>query len=570
MTRGNAAQAAELLAGEYAAYAEHFAALTARAAVRFTDRDWAGGQADAAERLALYRRHVDRALAELPPLLGIGLDDIATWAALRERHRGWCAGRADAELAETFFNSVSRRVFTTIGVNPAIEFADSRGHRDEPHAPPRLLRTHQGAPLEALLDRILAEHAPAGRWLDRGSDIERAARSVARDLAQAEWDGPPEAVDMWPAPFYRNKGAYLVGRMRRGADSRPLALALLHEPGGMSLDAALTSSDEASVVFGFSWSYFRVVAPEPWACVRFLRSIMPLKRVDELYNAIGHNRHGKTELYRELLRHLHRPDARFEPAEGEEGMVMSVITLPSLNVVFKIIKDRFGHPKRTTASAVRDRYALVFRHDRAGRLADAQEFEQLAFPRRCFPPALLDRLLGEAGNTISVQGDLVVMAHLYTERRVVPLDRFLLSVPEPVGREAIVDYGWAIKELAAANIFAGDMLLKNFGVSRHGRVIFYDYDELTLLTDCRFREIPQAPHPDDEMASEPWFPVGEHDVFPEEFTSFLLPPERYRDAFTEVHADLLDVEWWRAAQRQASSGALADVFPYPRARRLGA
>jgi isocitrate dehydrogenase kinase/phosphatase len=561
---------AELLAAEYAAYAGRFDELTARAPTRFADRDWAGGQADAAERLALYRRHVDRVLAELPPLLGVQLAETAAWKEMREHHREWSSGRSDAELAETFFNSVTRRVFSTVGVNPAVEFTDSRVHRDEPSAPERVLHAHAGGELPELLDRILAVHAPDVPWAGRASSIALAAESVARDLAAAGWDGPPEAAHLWPAPFYRNKGAYLVGRLHRADATRPLVLALRHDGDGMSVDAALTSSEEASVVFGFSWSYFRVAAPEPWACVRFLRSLMPLKRVDELYNSIGHNKHGKTELYRELLRHLHRPASRFEPAEGEEGMVMSVITLPSLNVVFKLIKDRFGHPKRTTAGAVRERYALVFRHDRAGRLADAQEFERLAFPRACFPPELLERLLDEAGSVVSVRDDEVVIAHLYTERRVVPLDRYLLTTPEHVARAAVLDYGWAIKELAAANIFAGDMLLKNFGVSRHGRVIFYDYDELTLLTECRFREIPAARHADDELAAEPWFPVGEHDVFPEEFASFLLPPAPHRDAFAAVHGDLLDVEWWRTAQRQAASGSLADVFPYPRERRLGA
>ena len=568
MTRGNADSAAALLAAEYAAYADRFDELTLRAAARFAARDWAGGQADAAERLALYRRHAGRVIAELPPLLGTRLADAQLWAAMREAHRVWSAGRLDSELAETFFNSVTRLVFGTIGVNPAVEFADSRVRRDEPQAPERVLQVHEGGEPAGLLDRILAAHAPDVPWADRSESVALAAGSVSRDLAAAGWGGPPEAAEFWPAPFYRNKGAYLVGRLHREGATRPLVIALRHEPAGMAIDAALTSSDEASVVFGFSWSYFRVAAPEPWACVRFLRSIMPLKRVDELYNSIGHNKHGKTELYRELLRHMHRPGATFEPAEGEVGMVMTVITLPSLNVVFKLIRDRFGHPKRTTAAAVRERYALVFRHDRAGRLADAQEFERLAFPRRCFPPELLARLQEEAGSIVSVRDDEVVIAHLYTERRVVPLDRYILTAPMDLARAAVLDYGWAIKELAAANIFAGDMLLKNFGVSRHGRVIFYDYDELTLLTDCHFREIPAASHPDDELSAEPWFPVGEHDVFPEEFASFLMPPSPHREAFAAVHGDLLDVEWWRAAQRQAASGDLADVFPYSRERRL--
>ena len=257
------------------------------------------------------------------------------------------------------------------------------------------------------------------------------------------------------------------------------------------VDAVLTTSDEVSIVFGFSWSYFFVETERPSAVVEFLASIMPLKRIDELYNAIGFNKHGKTELYRSLVEHMARPDARFDFAEGDEGLVMSVFTLPSLNVVFKIIKDRFGHPKRITRTGVLGKYHLVFVRDRVGRLADAQEFEHLAFPRRLFPDELLAHLRAVAPSIVRVEDEHVIIAHLYTERRVTPLNVFLRDATPEEAADAILDYGAAIKDLAAANIFTGDMLLKNFGVSRHGRVIFYDYDELCLLTECNIRSLPQ-------------------------------------------------------------------------------
>jgi isocitrate dehydrogenase kinase/phosphatase len=283
---------------------------------------------------------------------------------------------------------------------------------------------------------------------------------------------------------------------------------------------------------------------------------------------MGYNKHGKTELYRSLMRQLEEPDAQFAFVEGEEGMVMAVFTLPSLNVVFKAIKDSFGAPKNTTRRAVMEKYQFVFVRDRVGRLADAQEFEHLEFPRRCFPDALLEYLTGVAGATIRLEGDRVVVRHLYTERRVTPLNLFLQESDEATAREAVVDYGEAIKDLAAADIFTGDMLLKNFGVTRHGRVICYDYDELCLLSECRFRRIPEATSLEDEFSAEPWFHVGESDVFPEEFKAFLVPPGSLRETFLEAHGDLLDPSFWQNVQRQLAAGEVVDVFPYRRNSRL--
>ncbi len=467
-----------------------------------------------------------------------------------------------------FFNSVTRRVFSTVGVDPAIEYLQPAAAA-KTETEPEIYVTHSVFRVEAeLIHRILSEIPWTVPYAQLDRDAALVAELIESRVRQESSDREPRQLELLRSIFYRNKGAYLVGRIRAGSSTIPLVLPLLHAERGIVVDAVLMSSDEASVVFGFSWSYFRVEAPRPRALVDFLSTIMPLKQIHELYTAIGHNKHGKTELYRGLMRHLEEPDARFAFVEGDEGMVMAVFTLPSWNVVFKIIKDSFGAPKNTTRRAVMAKYHFVFVRDRVGRLADAQEFEHLEFPRHCFPEELLNYLLEVAGSTVRVEGDRVVVRHLYTERRVIPLNLFLRHADEGAAREAVIDYGNAIKDLAAADIFTGDMLAKNFGVSRHGRVICYDYDELCLLSECRFRRLPQATSMEDEFAAEPWFHVNEQDVFPEEFGTFLLPPEKLRDTFLDAHADLLGIEFWLEVQRKLSRGEVVDVFPYRREARL--
>jgi isocitrate dehydrogenase kinase/phosphatase len=570
---GNQAMAAEdgtavaAIHAAYDRYREGFDQITRRARLRFEHRDWLGAQADATQRLALYKVHLDGAVADVRDLLQDSVMERTRWAALKREHAAGLPGRPDAELAATFFNSVTRRVFSTVGVDPSIEYLDpALPQLDEPAE----LASYQSFAADRVDAALVVRILEAYHWSVPYTHPERDASLVAEliDSRLREAGGGPVTVEMLRSVFYRNKGAYLVGRVRNAAGLLPLVLPLIHTERGIVVDAVLMTQNEASVVFGFSWSYFRVEAPHPRAMVNFLSTIMPLKRIDELYTAIGHNKHGKSELYRSLVRDLNEPQARFAFAEGDEGMVMAVFTLPSFNVVFKIIKDSFGAPKNTTRQAVRDKYHFVFVRDRVGRLADAQEFEHLEFPRRCFPDDLLAYLLAVAGQTVRVEGDQVIVRHVYTERRVIPLNLFLQHAEPDTAREAVIDYGNAIKDLAAADIFTGDMLLKNFGVTRNGRVICYDYDELCLLSECRFRRLPQPASIEEEFAAEPWFHVGEHDVFPEEFQAFLVPPGRLRDAFLDNHRDLLEVEFWQTVQQRLAAGEVFDVFPYRREGRL--
>ena len=558
--------AARVIVETYEAYLARLAEMIRRARTNFEQQDWHGVQHDSVRRLDLYNTAIQEGLQQLRELLGRSLSERATWTTLREAYAPLVADRGDVELAETFFNSFTRRLFHTIGVDPAMEFVSPPTEAAE-HGPPwshtiRLLA--QGRGLESMVAAALEAFPFAPGYEDAAGDAARIAHALTEQLDGAE----PHALELARSVFYRGKGAYLVGQVHTAAGGVPMLLALTNQSGRVSVDAVLATVDEVSIVFSFARSYFFVAMERPREMVDYLRSIMPRKPVSELYNALGFNKHGKTELYRSLLQHLASTDDRFVVAPGQRGMVMAVFTLPGFDVVFKVIRDRFEYPKTVTPDTVRANYRMVFRHDRAGRLVDAQEFEHLAFDSRRFEPRLLEELLSACAERVHLRDGQVVISHLYTERRLRPLDVYLREAAPGAARDAVIDFGQTLRDLAATNVFPGDMLLKNFGVSRHGRLIFYDYDELCTLTECRFRELPPPRDDHDEGAAEPWFYVGERDIFPEEFRGFLgLPPDLLA-AFLSQHGELLGVSFWHRMQELHRSGEVLDIYPYRSARRL--
>jgi isocitrate dehydrogenase kinase/phosphatase len=288
--------------------------------------------------------------------------------------------------------------------------------------------------------------------------------------------------------------------------------------------------------------------------------------VSELYTVLGRAKQGKTERYRELFRHLQSSGDQFTLAPGEKGLVMVCFTLPSFDVVFKLIRDKFPYQKNILRQDVLQKYDLVFKHDRAGRLVDAQEFRRLKFPKARFAPDLLHELLTETAATVHEEGDQLVIDHMYIERRMTPLNLYVREASREQAEKAVLDYGQAIRDLAVTNIFPGDLLLKNFGVTRHGRVIFYDYDELCLVTDCRFREVPESRYEEDEMLAETWYYVGENDVFPETFINFLGFDPHLKQVFIDAHREILTADWWRGIQERLREGDVLEVLPYHKHR----
>jgi isocitrate dehydrogenase kinase/phosphatase len=554
------------------AFDEHhraFRAITGRVRRRFEERDWEGIRRDTVEKLELPSRSLDETIAILRGQLGDRLCDRGIWEAMKAAYTREILGRDDFEIAQTYFNSLTRKVFPHDGVDPALDY--TAGELPVPFQGWEMAsaRVYAVRRVDAgVIRRVLEDAGFQTPFRDLDGDAALAAERLERGLAEAFGGAGIDALDVLRPVFFRNKGAYLVGRARRGEARLPVVLALLNNREGIEVDAVLHTEDETSVVFSFARWYFHVDVASPREVIGFLRSILPRKRVSELYISLGYKKHGKTELYRDLTAHIARTDDRFVPAPGAAGLVMAVFTLPSYEFVFKIIKDAFPPQKNTTRERVMEKYRTVRLHDRVGRLVGFQEFEHLTFPRCRFAPGLLDELLADSARTVSVTGDDVAIRHCYVERRVVPLDLYLEQMDEEKAEAAAVDWGRCLKELAAANIFPGDVLLKNFGVTRHGRVLSYDYDELCPLVALTFREAPPARNEEEEMAAEPWYSVGEDDIFPSELRTFLGLQGGAREAFLHEHGDLFGVELWRALQERLRRGEVLSFYPYAPARRL--
>ncbi len=551
-------------------YNQEFRAITRRAQRRFEECEWKLGARDAVERIELYDRRVEKCLAGLVGRMGRQVADEAAWVEVRRAYAELIGDCPDREFYKTFFNSLTRQVFATVGVNDQVEFValDLEPTLDAGVAPCRHYDTAQG--LGAALAAMLADQPWSRLIRDQAAAAAGIAMEVAGLLAARGLEGAVEELETLTPVFYRGTRAFVVGRMAGRGWMLPLVVALKHDEQGITVDAVMMSDYEVRPLFGFSRSYFHADLASVGAAVRFLRTIMPGKATDELYTVLGRARQGKTERYRTLFRHLQHSHDQFVHAEGARGMVMIVFTLASLDIVFKVIRDRFAFPKTATREEVMDKYRFVFRHDRVGRLVDAQEFRRLRFPLQRFAPALREELLAEAAQTCRVEGDDLIVEHCYLERRMKPLDVYLREADTAAARRAIRDYGQAMRDLALSNVFPGDLLLKNFGVSRHGRVIFYDYDELCLVTECNFRDLPAARDAEDEVRAEPWFYVGPNDVFPEQWLDFLGLRGELRAEFLQHHADLLTAGYWRGLKRSHEAEQHLEVLPYVARRTVAA
>ncbi|MGY4526233.1 bifunctional isocitrate dehydrogenase kinase/phosphatase [Pseudomonas sp. TE21394] len=548
-------------------YRDHFRRITLGARKRFEQALWQEIQRAAAARINLYEEKV----AEVNGWLREGfaqevLLDVAQWPLVKDAYIHLIDPRLDDELAETWYNSLFCSLFSHDLISDGCMFIHTtrpsmRGR--ERAAQTRTYRPDDG--LKGLLRAVFAAYPFDVPYGDLEGDLARLEEQLRDCLPDWVCKDPALALELFVPVLYRNKGAYLVGRLYNSDEQWPLVIPLLHREGhGIEADALITDEAEVSIIFSFTRSYFMVDVPVPAEFVNFLKRILPGKHIAELYTSIGFYKHGKSEFYRALINHLASSDDRFVMAPGVRGMVMSVFTLPGFNTVFKIIKDRFSPSKTVDRATVIDKYRLVKSVDRVGRMADTQEFADFRFPRSKFEPECLAELLEVAPSTVALEGDTVLIRHCWTERRMTPLNLYLEQASEAQVLEALEDYGLAIKQLAAANIFPGDMLLKNFGVTRHGRVVFYDYDEISFLTEVNFRHIPPPRYPEDEMSGEPWYSIGPHDVFPEEFPPFLFADIGQRRLFSRLHGELYDADYWKGLQAAIRDGKVIDVFPYRR------
>lgn len=567
-------EAAKSIREAFVKYNDNFGRITRRAKQRFEARDWRGAERDFGERLELYTKSVERQVAALQRLFGPPSTTRELWPLLKQTFGARVDGIPDGAFSKTFFNSISRRIFQTVGTDPETEFHDIRFNiRDAQRHAVECRSYLNWGDLRELLRQLLNDCEFAVPYADFDGDITRIERDIERYAARDGSDADEVLrLDFLPAVFYQSARAYLIGKVFWDSREAPLVISLRHDDAGIAVDQIMMSVDDISILFGFTRSYFFADLEPVEGAVYFINSLLPHKPIDELYTVLGRVRQGKTERYRQFSNHLATCRDRFVHAPGDRGLVMICFTLPSYDLVFKVIRDRFGFPKNTSRHEVMEKYQFVFKHDRAGRLIDTQEFSDIGFPLDKFEQPVIDELLAEAAESARIEGDQVVLKHIYVERRLRPLNLFVREAPREAAEAAVIDYGQALRDLAHANIFPGDLLIKNFGVTRHGRCIFYDYDELCLVTDCNFRELPESPFEEDELRPNPWFHVNANDVFPEEFMRFLAIDEGLKQVFMARHADLLTVEFWRGVQQQHLTAQGSErrvpphVQPRPRAR----
>ena len=559
-----------------------FREASAAAKQRFECADWHGQQRAQRERIEYYDKRVNEAVERLRAEFQVHTLSSDTWQQAKLHYIGLLTGHHQPELAETFFNSVTAKLLDRsyfrnefIFVRPAVstEYIEN----DEPASAPTYRAYYPTRQtLRETLIRVVDNCRLERPFADLPRDIDAVIEAMQRhlQLPLADWKLRANfQIQVLSSLFFRNKGAYLVGKIINGFNELPLCLPILHDPRGrLIIDTALFREDDLLMVFSYARAYFMVYMEIPSAFVQFLRTLMPRKPRHEIYNALGLQKHGKNLFYRDFLAHQRHSSDRFRIAPGIKGMVMLVFDLPSFPYVFKVIKDFYPPQKDTTRELIKDKYLLVKQHDRVGRMADTLEYSNVAFPRARFEEELIAELRHFCPSLVEDDGERLVIRHLYIERRMIPLNIHLQDATEAGERaqieHAVVEYGNAIKDLVAANIFPGDMLWKNFGVTRHGKVVFYDYDEIEYITDCNFRRVPAPRHEEDEMSGEIWYAVGPKDVFPETFGPFLLGNAAVRDVFMKHHGDLLDAAFWQGHQARIREGHVHDVFPYDPARRF--
>jgi isocitrate dehydrogenase kinase/phosphatase len=543
---------------------------SAGAKALFEQGDWTAVQRAVRERIQFYDDRVAETVERLHREFNAETVDDVVWQQAKLYYIGLLTNHDQPELAETFFNSVFCKILHRtyfhndfIFVRPAIstEYIESD--------PPSYRSYYPNASgFRETIRQILLDFGWQRPFADLDRDVDDIRQAVLEHFSELPQREVNFQIQVLASAFYRNKAAYVIGKAINGPHEYPFAVPVLHDSAGrLTVDAILLDPGWISLLFSLSRAYFMVDMQVPANTVQFLRSIMPHKPRAELYSMLGLGKQGKTSFYRGLFSHLHHSADQFIVAPGIRGLVMLVFTLPSYPYVFKVIKDKFGVTKEVDHATVKRKYQLVKQVDRVGRMADTLEFSQVALPKRRFSAELLDELRREIPSLLEEDDDEVIIKHLYIERRMDPLNLYLERA-EKAGRDdliepAVIEYGNAIRELAIANIFPGDMLWKNFGVTRYGRVVFYDYDEIEYMTDCNFRRIPPAPNEEAEMSGEPWYSVGRNDIFPEEFATFLLTSPKIRAAFMRHHADLLDAAFWQRAQEDIRRGAIRDFYPYP-------
>ncbi|MEM5531564.1 bifunctional isocitrate dehydrogenase kinase/phosphatase [Pseudoalteromonas arctica] len=555
-----------------------FLNITLGAQSRFEQRQYHSVQSAMRERLQVYEREVKNVSEAVRVIAYAELTCPQTWQLAKNIYGDMVENHENKPIAHTFFNSTFGAIWDDKKIRTVHLFVLKAKYRSEPRS------------YESLVSRVSLHNGfnNAVKTLITNqvfrvpfSHLERDVATLQSTLMQGAKQQCKQVyelinlndgyIEYANSLFFRNKACYLIGRcIAKNGDNMPFAIAILNTDEGLKLDAVMMGADQLSLLFGFARTYFMVDTDKPARYVDYLSVLMPHKQRFELFNAIGFIKHAKTEFYRHKVDTTKNSPANFKyvTAPGTPGMVMLVFTIEGLDYVYKVIKDKFSAPKTATKAQVKEKYNFVKQADRVGRLVDTHEFRYLAFDLSRFSDELLEQMKSQIGSSMVISGKALILKHVYVERKMTPLNLYITQCDNKTLERVMHDYGKAIKELAGANIFPGDMLMKNFGVTRWGRVVFYDFDEICSLTDCNFREVPQTQNALEELSSNSYFDIAENDIFPSQFKVFFSANEIAFNYFNNEHSNLFLATFWQGCQQQVHNGFLPDVYPYKQSWRF--
>ncbi|MEM6265131.1 MAG: bifunctional isocitrate dehydrogenase kinase/phosphatase [Bacteroidota bacterium] len=562
MTTSLVNQLATEILSSFEAYLEDFNGLTRHAGTCFVNKNWDGLMNSSQERLSLYKKSIQEVADSI--CLAIAGSHENVWPETRERYLRMVSHRVDHNIAKTYFNSVYRRACTGVGIDENHMFSNPSYTATHFQSAQPIFYSYQLDDFSIESTRnILEQHKLPIKFEDINRDAGLIYDKLQQEILIAYGRDYESRIEVLKSVFYRNKSAYLMGRVRVMGRILPFIVPILHGANGLYVDTLLLVPNEAYHVFSYARSYFMAEVEIPSEVVTFLQSFMPLKKKHELYSAIGFYKHGKTKFFLDFSQYQESTDEKLELAPGSRGMTMVVFNFPGYDMVFKVIRDRFHPAKKLTEEDIKSNYEIVYYGDRLGRMAQTMEFDYFAFDRDKFSPELLAELQEKAPSKLEIQSDKIIIKHLYLQRKLTPLNLYLKEANVKDAKAALDEYGNAIKQLAAADIFPGELQLENFGVTRFRRVVFYDYDQMCYLKEINFREVPAARHIGEYYELNPWFATQSNDVFPEEFKRVLIGLDRNLvEYFKEKHGDLFDLSFLKTQQKINFSQTAEAYMPY--------
>jgi isocitrate dehydrogenase kinase/phosphatase len=404
-------------------------------------------------------------------------------------------------------------------------------------------------------------------------DTQRIAQRVADNISRSQHKAQKLIrVEMINTGFYRNRGAYLVGRLIFDNDRFvPLVIALLNDETGIYVDAVLTSETYAHNIFSSTLANFHVTSTYYHEVCALLKSIMPRRPLGLHYSTIGYNHLGKVAVMSELESELVDSEAGLVTAVGSTGTVAMGFASSNSAYNLKVIRDKpttqYKWGEFGGLESVIRKYTRVHEINRTGSMLDSIIYYRVRLDRKWFSAGLLEDLLTSASGTVSLFGDDVIFKYLIVQIKLTPLPIYLENATEKQAETAITNLGYCIKNNAAADIFNKDLDARNYGIGAYSKVYLFDYDAIEKLTEVKIRTNLDREAGEEDVPD--WFFEDGIVFLPEELVSGLCIPQRWLcDFFTRRHARLLTTDYWSEIQNDLLEGTIPSVSVYPDNERI--